>query len=231
MKTMGSILRGTAISLALLFPVLGATSAPTAALADPAEKDAPNYSLLSSLVVAGGGPTTFSAQRLRQNLGGSSEDANLCRTYGIAKVKSFDEVFTFVVQDALSVMKQNGVRLPDPVPNPADRQSVAKALFEAGSHDGKFDVEQLFNMLFSQGAHMHAMMAVGQKYGAPGESAYHQVFGQLVTDVGGMRKPVKMKADEHMHGMDGMNSMDMKGMDMRNMSMPVAMPTVTQRPH
>ena len=70
--------------------------------------------------------------------------------------------------------------------------------------------------------HMHAMMAVGQKFGAPGESAYHQVFGRLVADVGGNGAPVDLKADEHVH--------HMKGMDMKGMGMPMALPTAPHAP-
>lgn len=57
------------------------------------------------------------------------------------------------------------------------------ALYAAGLHDGAFDVERLFDTLFSPAVHGHAMVAVGRKYGAGGETAYHVVFARLVQDL------------------------------------------------
>ncbi len=215
------LLRRTAaaVSLALLVPA--------AALAHPGEGGAtPNPALLSSLVAAGGGSTAFSAKALRQNLGGPAEEAKLRAALGAAAVTRYDDVFSFVVRDGLATMSKNGETLPAPNPAPSNGKALAVALFKAGLHDGDFDIERLFDTLFSQSVHMHAMMAVAQKYGAPGESAYHQVFGRLVADVGGNGAPVDLKADERMHHMNGM---DMKGMDMKGMSMPS--PGATSTPH
>jgi hypothetical protein len=213
----------TALGLALTVAV-GAASMPATALAHPGHSDAtPNPALLAALVAMGGGPTAFSAKTLRQQLGGSAEEAKLKAALGADSVTRFDDVFTFVVLDGLNTMKQGGAALPAPAPSPSDTKAVASALFKAGLDNGSFDVEHLFDTLFSQNAHMHAMMAVAQKYGAAGETAYHQVFGRLVADVGGNGAPVSSHADHHMDGMD------MKGMDMKGMSMPS--PAATQAPH
>jgi hypothetical protein len=56
-------------------------------------------------------------------------------------------------------------------------------LYQAGLHDGAFDVERLFDTLFSPAVHNHAMVAVGRKYGAAGETAYHVVLARLVQDL------------------------------------------------
>jgi hypothetical protein len=200
---LGNPLHWAAATLALLFAGAGSALIPAIALADPGENAAmPNPHLLAALVAVGGGPTNFSAMRFRQNLANSDEEAALRRTYGLASVRRFDDVFTFGVHDALSTMKRGGVALSSPIPNPANRQAVAKALFEAGLHEGKFNIERLFDTLFSQNVHMHAMMAVGQKYGASGESAYHHVFSRLVTDVGGAGKLVNITTDAPMGGMN-----------------------------
>jgi len=203
---LGNPLHWAAATLALLFAGAGSALIPAIALADPGENGAmPNPHLLAALVAVGGGPTNFSAMRFRQNLANSDEESALRRTYGLSNVRRFDDVFTFGIHDALSTMKRGGVTLSSPIPNPANRQAVAKALFKAGLHDGKFDIERLFDTLFSQSVHMHVMMAVGQKYGASGESAYHQVFSRLVADAADTGKPVTIKADEPMGGMNMKN--------------------------
>jgi hypothetical protein len=221
-KVGNALHRRAATLLILLFTTV---VDPAMALTNSGEQNkASSQHLLAALIAVGGGPTTFSAQKLRRNLGGAAEEVKLRHTCGVAVVRRFDQVFTFVVNDALSTMKRSGAPLSSPIPDPANRQAVAKALFKAGLHNGQFNIEHLFDTLFSQEEHMHAMMAVEKKYGAPGESAYHQVFGQLIADVGNQGKPVEIKADEHMYNMH-----NMKGMDMKNMPMPS--PAATQSPH
>jgi hypothetical protein len=109
-------------------------------------------------------------------------------------------------------MKQSGTVLPAPLPDPSDANALSTALYKAGVDDGKFNVETLFDTLFSPDVHMHAMMAVGQQYGGAGESAYHQVFGRMVVDVGGSGASFEDKA-QPMHDMGTMKGMDMKGMN------------------
>ncbi len=199
-----------AVSLAVAIVVTSIL--PTATSAHPGEGTAkPNPALLASLVALGGGAKAFSAKTMRMHLGGSAEEAKLKAGLGAATVPRFDDVFTFVVNDALATMKKNGAMLPAPAPAPSDTKAVAVALYKAGLDEGKFDVEQLFDTLFSQNVHMHAMMAVAQKYGGAGESAYHQVFGKLVADIGGNGKGGDATANAMHHEMNGM---DMKGMPM-----------------
>lgn len=216
------LMRRTAavLSLALLVPA--------AAFAHPGEGGAtPNPALLSAVVAAGGGSAAFSAKTLRENLGGPAEAVKLRAKMGASAVTLYDDVFTFVVRDGLATMRKNGQALPAPNPSPSNGKALARALFKAGLHDGKFDIERLFDTLFSSSVHMHAMMAVAQKYGGPGESAYHQVLGRLVADVGGTGAPVDLKADEHMHHMG--NGASMNGMHMKGMTMPS--PAATTVPH
>ena len=96
-------------------------------------------------------------------------------------VDRFDDVFTFVVVDGVGTMKRSGKPLP--AASPTDANAVAAALYQAGLHDGAFDVERLFDALFSAAVHNHAMVAVGRKYGASGETAYHVVLARLVEDL------------------------------------------------
>jgi len=166
-------------ALALLVPSLVA--------AHPGHEDEPvvqNAALLSAIVALGGGADHFSGTAFRRALSAPSanEDQTLRTSVGSAVVDRFDEVFTYVVTDGVSTMKRGGKPLP--APSPADAKSLAAALYQAGLHDGTFDVEHLFDTLFTPSVHTHAMVAVGRKYGANGETAYHVVFARLVQDLG-----------------------------------------------
>jgi hypothetical protein len=161
--------------------------APAIASAHPghdSEQATQNAALLSAVVSLGGGADHFNAAAFRRALSAPvvGEDQSLRTAVGTATVDRFDDVFTYVVLDGIGTMKRSGKPLPSPAST--DAKSVAAALYQAGVHDGAFDVERLFDTLFSSAVHDHAMVAVGRKYGAPGETAYHVVFARLVQDLG-----------------------------------------------
>jgi hypothetical protein len=160
---------------------------PSVATAHPGPGDQPvaqNAALLSAVVSLGGGADHFSGAAFRRALSAPSanEEQTLRASVGSAKVDRFDDVFTYVILDGVATMKRGGKPLP--APSPTDAKAVAAALYQAGLHDGTFDVEHLFDTLFSPAVHDHAMVAVGRKYGADGETAYHVVMGRLVQDLG-----------------------------------------------
>lgn len=180
---MPSVLRTrlTAVVAAVLLVVPAFASAHSGGDTKPA---AQNAALLSSVVALGGGADHFSGAAFRRALSApaANEDQTLRAAVGTAMVDRFDDVFTYVVLDGVGTMKRGGNPLP---PSPStDAKAVAAALYQAGLHDGAFDVERLFDTLFSSAVHNHAMVAVGRKYGAGGETAYHLVFGRLVQDLG-----------------------------------------------
>ncbi len=159
---------------------------PTLAPAHPGhdeEQVAQNPALLAAVVALGGGSEHFSGAAFRRALGApsSNEEQTLRTSVGTTTVDRFDDVFTYVVLDGLGTMKRSGKPLP--APSSTDAKAVAVALYQAGLHDGTFDVERLFDALFSPAVHSHAMVAVGRKFGQPGETAYHVVFARLVQDV------------------------------------------------
>jgi hypothetical protein len=161
--------------------------APAVASAHPGqdtEQAAQNAALLSSVVALGGGADHFTGAAFRRALSApaANEDQTLRAAVGTAMVDRFDDVFTYVVLDGVGTMKRSGKPLPPS--SSTDAKAVAAALYKAGMHDGAFDVERLFDTLFSSAVHNHAMVAVGRKYGAGGETAYHVVFGRLVQDLG-----------------------------------------------
>jgi hypothetical protein len=160
---------------------------PIVASAHPGHDDdhvSQNAALLSAVVSLGGGPDHFSAATFRRALAAQSptEEQSLRTSTGSAMVDRFDDVFTYVVLDGVATMKRSGTALPPP--STTDAKAVAGALYQAGLHDGAFDIEHLFDALFSPAVHDHAMVAVGRKYGATGETAYHVVFARLVQDLG-----------------------------------------------
>ena len=160
---------------------------PSVAPAHPGHDDdhvAQDLPLLAAVVALGDGGGAFSAGAFRRALApqGAPEDRALRASLGAATVDRFDEVFTYVVRDGVATLKRGAVTLPAPLST--DPKVVAAALYRAGQHDGTFDVERLFDVLFSPSVHAHAMIAVGRTYGADGESAYHAVLARLVQDLG-----------------------------------------------
>jgi hypothetical protein len=159
---------------------------PAVALAHPGhdqEQTTQNPALLAAVVALGGGADHFSGAAFRRALSApaASEEQSLRTSVGTAMVERFDDVFTYVVLDGVGTLKRSGKLLP--APSSTDAKAVAAALYQAGLHDGTFDVERLFDTLFSPAVHDHAMVAVGRKYGAAGESAYHVVLAHLVQDL------------------------------------------------
>jgi hypothetical protein len=160
--------------------------APVVASAHPGQDDTQatqNPALLSAVAMLGGGPDHFSAAVFRRALStpAAGEDETLRTAVGTVTVDRFDDVFTYVVLDGIGTMKRSGKPLPPPTST--DAKAVAAALYQAGLRDGAFDIERLFDTLFSSAVHDHAMVAVGRKYGANGETAYHVVFARLVQDL------------------------------------------------
>lgn len=162
----------------LLVPV--ASSAHPGHDAEPAVQ---NAALLSAVVALGGGPEHFNAATFRHALAApvANEDQHLRSSLGTAMVDRFDDVFAYVVADGIRTMKRGGKTLP--APSSTDAKAIAAALYQAGLHDGAFDVERLFDTLFSPPVHNHAMVAVGRTYGADGETAYHVVLARIVQDL------------------------------------------------
>jgi hypothetical protein len=170
-----------AAALAVLAFVL-----PVAAGAHPGQDEhvTQDAALLSAIVSIGGGADHFNAATFRRAVAAAvpDEDQTLRTAFGSGVVDRFDNVFTYVVNDGLATIKRSGKALP--VPTSTDPRTIAAGLYAAGLHDGTFDVEHLFDTLFSPAVHDHAMVAVGRKYGQGGETAYHVVLAKLIRDVG-----------------------------------------------
>lgn len=143
----------------------------------------PNPQRLAAFVAAGGGAEHFKTTTLVDAL--TSEHANekqrLEERFGAATIQRFETVLDYVV--ALSVTHDR-----EPGLSGSSNADLALALYRAGAGaTGRFRVEQLFDVLFGRAAHARAMGNVAQRFGASGETAYHQVLRALVEDVGGPR--------------------------------------------
>lgn len=149
---------------------------------------APDLPLTLSMVIAGGGPTDFSSTKLVGVLAGdktAAEVDKLNKQFGEANVKSFLEVFNFVVNDSLKIVKEKGVQLPSkPEPSPSDGKALAAALYKAGvTPDGKYNVEVMLDKLVSHPIHVQVMDDIDAKYGGKADGNYHAVLTQAMMDL------------------------------------------------
>jgi hypothetical protein len=147
----------------------------------------PDLPVTVSMVVAGGGPSSFDSTKLVGVLAGdktSAEVASLQKKFGEENVKSFLTVFNFVVNDALKYVTEAKIALPQPSPDPKDGKALAAALYKLGVNPaGSFDVEYMLDGLVSHGIHVKVMDDIDAKYGAKADGNYHAVLTQAMTDL------------------------------------------------
>jgi hypothetical protein len=155
----------------------------------PVYTGAPALPVTLSMIEAGGGPSNFDSTKLVGVLAGdktSAEVASLQAKFGADNVKSFLDVFTFVVDDAVAKVTAAKVALPDtPSPSPTDGKALAAALYTLGVNpDTKtFDVEYMLDGLVTHPIHVAVMNDIDAKYGKPADANYHAVLTQAMTDL------------------------------------------------
>jgi hypothetical protein len=178
-----------AFALAAALPALSQTATDKARFsAAPVYTGAPQLPTTLSLVVAGGGPTAFSSTKLVGVLAGDktqAEVASLTEKFGADNVKSFLNVFNFVVNDSLKYVKAANIALPSqPNPDPKDGKALATALYKLGvTPAGSFDVEYMLDGLVSHGIHVKVMDDIDAKYGSAADANYHAVLTQAMLDL------------------------------------------------
>jgi hypothetical protein len=158
--------------------------------AAPVYAGAPKLPLTLSVVVAGGGPTSFESSKLIGVLAGSLTDAEvkkLSNQFGADNVGSFLKTFNFVINDSLKLVKQNNVALPStPVPSPADGKALSAALYTQGvTPSGKFDVEYMLDHLVTHSIHVQVMddIDANPDLGPKADGNYHAVLTQAMIDL------------------------------------------------
>ena len=172
------------------------TAAPSLAKADHARYSSaatytgsPNLPLTLSMIEAGGGPSSFDSTKLVGVLAGdktAAEVGSLQKKFGADNVKSFLEVFNFVVNDSLAKVTAAKVPLPtQPVPSPTDGKALAAALYTLGVNPTSkgFDVEYMLDGLVTHPIHVAVMDDIDAKYGKPADANYHAVLTQAMTDL------------------------------------------------
>ncbi len=173
-----------------------ASAAPSLAKADHARfssattyTGAPALPTTLSMIVAGGGPSAFQSTKLVGVLAGdktAAEVASLQAKFGADNVKSFLDVFDFVVNDSLAKVTAAKVPLPSqPDPSPTDGKALAVALYTLGVNpDTKtFDVEYMLDGLVTHPIHVAVMDDIDAKYGKAADANYHAVLTQAMMDL------------------------------------------------
>lgn len=186
----------TAASAMALGLAIFSTAAPSLAKPDharfssaPVYTGAPALPTTLSMIEAGGGPTAFDSTKLVGVLAGdktAAEVASLQKQFGADNVKSFLEVFDFVVSDSLAKVTAAKVALPtQPMPSPTDGKALAAALYTLGVDPATkgFDVEYMLDGLVTHPIHVAVMDDIDAKYGEPADANYHAVLRQAMLDL------------------------------------------------
>lgn len=157
----------------------------------PVNAGTPDLPLTLSVVVAGGGPTSFDSAKLVGVLAGSltaAEVQSLTDKFGKDNVGSFLATFNFVINDSLKIVTAAKVPLPTtPVPSPTDGKALSAALYKDGvAPDGNFDVEYMLDALVTHPVHVQVMKDIDANTALGGEKAdanYHVVLTQAMKDL------------------------------------------------
>jgi len=156
----------------------------------PVYTGAPALATTVAMISAGGGASSFDSTKLVGFLAGdktSAEVASLQQKFGADNVKSFLDVFNFVVNDAVAKVTAAKVALPD-TPSPAASEggkALAAALYTLGvnKNTNKFDVEYMLDALVTHPIHVAVMDDIDAKYGKTADANYHAVLTQAMTDL------------------------------------------------
>lgn len=114
-----------------------------------------------------------------------AEVAKLTKQFGAANVKSFLQVFNFVVSDSLKLANEKHVALPKtPSPSPSDGKALAKSLYEAGvPSGGQYNVEVMLDKLVSHPIHVQVMDDIDAKFSRNADANYHIALTQAMMDL------------------------------------------------
>jgi hypothetical protein len=152
----------------------------------------PDLALTVALITAGGGATSFDAQKLIGTLTGSgpvtqAEVASLTKKFGANNVASFEKTFNYVITESLAQAAQAGIALPPtPAPDPTDGKALSAALYAAGTAPhGAFDVEYMLDTLVSHVIHVAVMNDIDANpdLGPKADENFHAVLSQTMLDL------------------------------------------------
>ncbi len=147
----------------------------------------PALQVTLSMIVAGGGPSSFQTATLLKTLAGShfdAEVAKLTKQYGKDQVGQFLKTFDFVVADSLKIVKEKNVSLPaKPIPDPTNGEALAGALWAAGQTGEGYNVEVMLDRAVSHPIHFRVMSDIDVKYGLAADAQYHAILTTAMKDL------------------------------------------------
>jgi hypothetical protein len=156
----------------------------------PVYSGPPALATTVALIAAGGGATSFDSTKLVGFLAGektSAEVASLQQKFGADNVKSFLDVFNFVISDSVSKVTAAKVPLPStPSPSPADGGKALSAnlyMLGVNKNTNAFDVEYMLDALVTHSIHVAVMNDIDAKYGKAADANYHAVLTQALMDL------------------------------------------------
>lgn len=126
---------------------------------------APDLTVTSEMVAAGGGPQHFDSKKLVGVMAGKNAPAALAyltRTYGAANVDAFFRTFTYAVNDSLKYATAKGIALPPAtVPSGA---VLTQRLYAVGTlPNGTYDPGYMLEHLVSHPIHMYVMWDINRQ--------------------------------------------------------------------
>jgi hypothetical protein len=141
-----------------------------------------------SLVIAGGGPKSFSTVTLFGVLAGDkakAEEDALTKQFGAERFGQFVKTFDFVINDSLAIVTAKKVALPKkPSPDPKDGKALSKALYLDGlDPSGGFNVEYMLDHLVTHPIHVQVMKDIDAKYGQTADADYHIILTKVMGDL------------------------------------------------
>lgn len=148
---------------------------------------APDLALSVSMNIAGGGPDHFSSVALFKALFGAklnAETSKLDGRFGLNTVSTFFHVSDFAVPDAMNIVQQRNMPLPDnPAPPPEKTKALAAALYHAGLVSGKFQAVAMLDNMLSASVRMQLEGDIDKRFGLPARNEYYAVLTQIMNDL------------------------------------------------
>ncbi|HXM07795.1 MAG TPA: hypothetical protein VN936_10030 [Candidatus Acidoferrum sp.] len=150
---------------------------------------APDLSLTSAVVAAGGGAKHFSSLALLARLTGPAQGAEVARLtqrFGKANVATFVTTFDRSIHDALKTATAAGVSLPKPPAYLKDGGHLSAALLRAGTMgNGRFDVGYMLEHLVSRNIHVAIMHQLDDdpSVGYQRNAEFHEMLTAVMMDL------------------------------------------------
>lgn len=178
MNTLGKLLSGIIVTIALLLPAQGAGATSAANGAD--------LGLASSLIATGGGAGSFSTIRAFDRMVGPdttlSLENRLATAEGQGNANQFVSMFDYAINDAWRLAGVNNVSMPSATENGG--VGLAQQLVQAGTvNNGTFSGSIFFQNLFGSTIASEIMADLNQHFGPGSSVQFDRMSGQFFHDL------------------------------------------------